>query len=276
MPYYMSKPGVISMPKLTQTMGPWLRPGRGSYSKELSRQSQLMSSLIEQLPPFKRFVQNCHYSVTNWLPFYWSGFQQTTRYTYVIEDLSDLEAVFRRFSHAKRKNLRRASNEGVVIEWDIPCNEFYQNHKMTLSKQGNSILYSEDLFLRVYEGAYGAGQGRTIGAYDEAGNLHSAVFVVWDAMSAYDLISTIDPDFRYSGSATLLVQEVIRHAAELGLPKFDFEGSMIRSVENSFRQFGARQRPYFQLKKSNRPFWFKWLGKTKRKVLPAMGRMGLR
>jgi len=38
---------------------------------------------------------------------------------------------------------------------------------------------------------------------------------------------------------------------------FDFEGSMIVGVENSFRQFGAVQMPYFQIQKDPLERWCK-------------------
>lgn len=41
-----------------------------------------MNYFIDNLPKFDYFNMNFHYSITNWLPFYWRGFKQTTRYTY--------------------------------------------------------------------------------------------------------------------------------------------------------------------------------------------------
>ena len=92
--------------------------------------------------------------------------------------------------------------------------------------------------------------GRTIAAYDENGNLHAALFVIWDKISAYDLISTIDPEYRTFGAASLLIKEIITYTSTL-TSKFDFEGSMIEPVERSFRQFGAKQKSYFNVSKFN-------------------------
>lgn len=239
----------ITQPALTQTLGPWIKSnGTAKYSKRLSDEKDLMNALIDQLPKFDDFRQNWHYSVTNWLPFYWRGFQQTTRYTYVIPDISDVEKVFAEFEHSKRKNIKRASAFSQVV-FDIPAEEFYDNHVLTLSKQGAKISYSKDYFKSIYSAAYAKDQGKTIAAYDAEGNLHAALFVIWDEMSAYDLISTIDPDFRNRGAASLLVQEIIRYVSDR-TKKFDFEGSMIQPVEQSFRRFGAIQTPYFSVFKT--------------------------
>lgn len=240
---------LITQPALTQTLGPWIRTNyKAKYSKRLSDEKDLMNALIDQLPAFHDFRQNWHYSITNWLPFYWRGFQQTTRYTYVIPDISDMEKVCADFEYSKRKNIKKASSFSNIV-FDISAGEFYDNHILTLSKQGAKISYSRDYFQSIYSAAYAQNQGKTIAAYDAAGNLHAALFVIWDEMSAYDLISTIDPDYRNSGAASLLVQEIIRYVSNK-TKKFDFEGSMIEPVEQSFRRFGAVQTPYFSVFKT--------------------------
>ncbi|MGJ0302835.1 hypothetical protein NG774_05830 [Aliarcobacter cryaerophilus] len=44
--------------------------------------------------------------------------------------------------------------------------------------------------------------------------------------------------------------ESIKYALESGR-RFDFEGSMIESIEKYFRSFGAIQKPYFHITKTN-------------------------
>lgn len=255
LPFYRVSPALIGMPKLTQTMGPWLRPVGFDHEKRLSHEKRVMFDLIKGLPSTKRFSQNFHYQITNWLPFYWRGFQQTTRYTYVINDISDPDAVYSRFNRAKKKNIKRAQRE-VMVRFDLTADEFYDNHVLTLAKSGEKISYSRDLFRAIYASAYDRSQGRVICASDSSGNIHAALFVVWDSMSAYDLVSTIDPEFRNSGASSLLVYKMIQYASGL-VNKFDFEGSMIEGVENSFRQFGATQTPFFTVFRDSRSVYEK-------------------
>lgn len=255
LPYYLKKKWgfkYITQPQLTQTNGIWIKYLEvQKYSKKISYEKEIMTNIIEQLEnlDIDYYHQKFHYSVTNWLPFYWKGFSQTTRYTYVIENLSDLDKVFIDFDHAKRKNIKKAK-ELVKIKFDLPSEEFYENHRMTLNKQNDKIIYSSELFKKIYDASYERKNGKVIYAIDAEKNIHAAIFVVWDSESAYDLISTIDPDFRNSGAASLLVFEIIRYLKDY-VKKFDFEGSMIENVENSFRQFGAVQKPYFDISKTH-------------------------
>ena len=251
MPFYRKRKtifNIITMPKHAQTMGVYLKYPEGQkYEKRLSYEKELMTSLIEQLPKVDYFNQAFHYSVTNWLPFYWKGYTQTTNYTYVIENLSNLESVFKNFNHAKRKNIKKAEKI-LEVKFDLSAKEFYDNHKMTLKKQDSVISYSFEHFNRIFSSAYEHNAGRTIYAVDSDNNIHAALFVIWDKNSAYDLISTIDPAFRNSGGASLLIREIIKFVSNK-TNRFDFEGSMIENVEKSFRQFGAKQKPYFDITK---------------------------
>jgi lipid II:glycine glycyltransferase (peptidoglycan interpeptide bridge formation enzyme) len=213
----------------------------------------LLTELIAGIPRVAHFNAFCHYSLTNWLPFHWAGYQQTTRYTYVIEDLSDLDAVFAAFAHSKRKNIKKAE-QAVTVREDMPPEDFYRHHEMTLRKQGDAIFYSLDLFRRIHEATYSRGVGKTWYAVGEDGAVQSAIFVIFDPNSAYYLISTIDQAYRNVGSATLLVRDAILYAASR-TRRFDFEGSMVQGVEHSFRKFGAVQKPYLHITQNRLPLW---------------------
>jgi hypothetical protein len=119
-----------------------------------------------------------------------------------------------------------------------------------LKKQNQKISYSFDLFENIYNSVYAHDSGKVFYAIDDENNLHAALLIIWDDIQAYDLISTIDPDFRNSGAVSLLIREVIGYVSTK-TTRFDFEGSMIENVENSFRQFGTIQKSYFNIKKIN-------------------------
>jgi hypothetical protein len=244
---------IIHMPELTQVLGILLGPQtKGSYYANLSAEMDVLKKLVGAIPRFGYLNLNFHYNFTNWLPLYWAGYRQTTRYTYMFEDLTDLGKVFSGFAHSKRKNIKKAEKL-VTVREDLSPRAFYENHKMTLKKQGADISYTYDLFSRIYDAAYSRRCGKTWYATGNEGALHAAIFVVYDEKSAYYLISTIDPDYANSGSATLLLREAITYVSRY-TTRFDFEGSMLEAVEQSFRRFGAKQVPYFNISKDNRSF----------------------
>ena len=242
---------VCHMPILTQTLGALLPPPKGrNYTDDISDETNLLRHLVAAVPRFSFFVMNFHYNFTNWLPFYWDGYEQTTRYTYVIDDLTDLEKVFGAFVYAKRMDIKKAERI-VEVREDLAPEAFYENLRKTLRMRGQEIFYSYDHFERIHAACASRGAGKTWYAVDSAGNMHSGIFLVFDKKSAYYLISTIDPEHRSSGSHTLLLKHVIEFCAGR-TGKFDFEGSMIEGVENSYRHFGAIRKPYFRISRDLR------------------------
>jgi hypothetical protein len=239
----------LEMPKLTKTLGPWLRPYPGKYTNRLSEEKELMTELIARLPPFASFLQNFDYTITNWLPFYWQGFSQTTRYTYVLEDLSNIDQVW----NGLRENIKtdiRKSEKIVSIRNDLSFEDFMTLNRKVFSRQGKDAWYSSEFASRLDAACFANGRRKIFFAEDGKGQLHAAVYIVWDEHSAYYLMGGGDPELRNSGATSLCMWEAIKFAATV-TQKFDFEGSMIEPVERFFRAFGARQIPFFQISKIN-------------------------
>lgn len=249
MPCYKPLPNVISMPPYTQTMGPWFAPEADDmkYTTRLSQRQQLCASLIDGLGNYSSFLQLCSYSFTDWLPFYWTGFQQTTRYTYVLHNLSDKESLWEGMSSNIRRNITKAKEKkGIVIRKGIPWDDFLDVFKATFKRQGKAVPKDIHILKQLVEAAIKRGLGDIWGGYDNEGRLHAAVFVVWQKSSAYYIAGGGDPTLRDSGAHSLAMWEAIQYVAE-HTQTFDFEGSMIPGVERFFREFGAKQMPYFTI-----------------------------
>lgn len=238
----------ISQPPFTQTLGPWLAPMEGKYARRVETEKKLLGQLVEMLPSFDFFRQSLSPSLTNWLPFYWSGFEATVRYTYRIGDLTDLDRVKSEFQEQVRRGIRKA--EGVVeIDHDYPLEDLLRLNEQTYARQGVKSPDSPELIRRLDAACAARGARRIIGAVDSDGRTHAALYVVWDDRTLYALINARDPELQTFGSNTLLYWEAIKLASEVS-QLFDFEGSMLEPIEHFFRGFGGRQTPYFSISKA--------------------------
>ena len=250
MPYVTQKKFGLTLliqPKLTQTLGPWIRYSTAKYSKQLSQQKDLMDALIEQLPKYHYFSQNWYYSNTNWLPFYWHGFEQTTRYTYLIDDLNDTNALWDNSLDNIRREVRKAqSRYNLVVRKDLHISEFLELNRLTFLRQGLAVPYTKEFVTQLVIQAKNRHQCCWFIAQDNEGRNHAGVLLVWDSESAYYLMGGGDPELRNSGATSLCMWEAIKFASTV-TKRFDFEGSMIEPVERFFRAFGAKQTPYFSL-----------------------------
>lgn len=241
----------VAMPALTQTLGVLLAPsGKATYERRLSDDIEATSQLVNAIPEVPYFNTVCNYNFRNWTPFFWEGYQQTTSYTYVLHDISDIDRVVRAFGHSKRESLRKASKI-VTIGEDITAGDFFQHHEMSLGKVGQRVRYRRDLFARLVDACYSRDAGRTFFASDKAGHIHATLFIVYDRRAAYHLVSSLDPEYRTSGALTLLIKHAIEYSSQRAA-KFDFEGSMIRGVESSYRWFGGELMPYSRIWRDRR------------------------
>ena len=237
-------------PPLTPTLGPWLRPTEGKYATRLAMQHELLGELIEQLPNFDLFSQNLSGAVSNVLPFHWRGYDHFTRYTYQLADLRDLEQIEHGFSEACRRTIRKAQKQ-LTVQDNLSIQDFYRIVEKTWLRQGRKPNVGRDLLIRLDEVCRRRGQGRIFHAEDVGGNIHAAVYIVWDERSAYYLLGGADPEFRSSGAHSLLMWCAIQFAAEV-TRVFDFEGSMNQQIERFFRSFGPRQATFIGVRRISR------------------------
>jgi hypothetical protein len=233
---------VLTQPPLTPFLGPWLKPLKGKPAAQFSQQEAIVEELIARLPRHDVFQQSFHHSVNNWLPFFWAGFEQTTRYTYILRDLSDIDRLWEGLHTDVRRRVRKAAQE-LTVRPDEDIDKFLHFHRAVFSRQGLPLPYSEEMVRRIHEACRVRQAGSMLVAEDSRGRTHAMNYIVWDEHSAYGLLSGADPELRSSGAITLAIWEVIKHASPV-TRCFDLEGSMIRSIEHFLRGFGGELTPY--------------------------------
>jgi hypothetical protein len=241
---------ILTQPRSGHGLGPWLACEDAKPARVLGQQKELMTNLIEQLPRFDHFAQAWDYNHTNWLPFAWKGFRQTTKYTYLLDDLSDSEALWNGMQPNIRAEIRKAgSRHGLEVRDDLGIDEFIKLNQQVFSRQSMAQPYTEDYVRRLDAACAERGARKIFIAVDKEGRRHSGVYLVWDERAAYYLMGGSDPVLRTSGAASLCMWEAIRFSSGVSRT-FDFEGSMLEPVERFFRAFGARQQPYFLITKT--------------------------
>lgn len=251
LPYFQKQKGPFryaTMPLFVKWLGPYLLP---EFRGKLPKEHELMQALLPQLPDLAAFKQNFYPTLTNWLPFYWQKFQQTTYYTYRLNYLAELLQTQHGISRNVWRDIQQARRQVRVVD-DLGPEVFYQTNQKSFARQGLPMPYSWEQFRR-HEAALAQQQARQFFfAVDEQNRVHSAVCLIWDRSTAYYHLAGDDPELRRSGAGLLLVWEAIRYTHEvLGLDCFDFEGSMLPGVERLRTRFGAVQTPYFFVWKYN-------------------------
>lgn len=255
MPYVkpVSKYGLTysCMPKLTQKLGPYIKyPAGQKYEAKLAYEKKITKEIVDLLPKVDYFLQNFDFTVTNWLPWYWEKFSQTTRYSYRIPYTYDFSKVVKDFSRNNRQLFNKKDNN-INIVHNLETEEFYNTCKKTFDRQNLPMPYSLNLVKRIFNACTKNNAGLAFFSVDDNGNIHSVSYEIWDNNTVYSLFGGADTNLRSKGGKNYIMFEAIKFAMNSG-KSFDFEGSMIEPIENFYRQFGAVQTPYFQITKMSR------------------------
>ncbi len=253
----------IGMPPVAPYQGYFVAfpPDLEKAASKIAWEQKLVQLLFGGLPAHTFFYQHFSPEITNWIPLYWLGYRQTTKYSHVIEDLSRPHDIFDGFEQRARSVVRKAEKKLTVAEVN-DSRQLIELVKLTYQKQNLLPPYDLGRLARLTETAVSKKAGKIYLATDESGNAHAAAFVVWDQGKVFYTIQASNPAFLADGGAALIVWHAIRDASAHGLTSLDFTGSMMPNVEKYLRSFGAVpvQRHYITKENS---FLFYWLTRVK-------------
>ena len=243
------------MPARCPAWGPVLAPLDGKAVSKTSKETELLRVLAKHLSREKIFFHLFHRMSQNSLPFHWNGFRQSTRFTYVIEDLSNLDRVWEDFTHNIRGEIRKAEGRDLQVR---PCDvaDVFEAEAKTFGRQNRRPSTSQAYLSNLYHVAAKHDSAACFAAVDGDMRIHAANMVVWDRRSTYFFAGGADPELRTSGATSLLVWKLIQFAAERSTA-FDFCGSIVPSIERHFRAFGGRLVPCHAVMKF--PWWLETL-----------------
>ena len=256
LPYFLTRRwglSAIHVPPFTAYAGPWLAYPDNPDFKKNSRygfEHRVMAELIAQLPRVAFFQQNFWPEIQNWLPFYWAGFHQTTRYTYLLPGTGYPEELYRNLKNKLRTDLRTAETETEVVRESDTDLLFWLN-QLSFNRKGLRQPYRRAPFENLHAALTERKQSECFFARDRAsGAPHAALYLAYDTRQASLLLSGFDPALgRRSRALHGLYWQAIRFCAERGL-SLDFEGSMEPGIERALRAFGGQLTPYFQVWKA--------------------------
>jgi hypothetical protein len=248
LPLFYKKKKIIGQPPLTPYLGPYIKFPEGQKSVTKYRyERNVLEALIGKIPDFKYLKMLFLPEIKNWLPFYWNGFNETTRYTFILDNLNK-HLNLNEMKPSIRRQIKKAS-KNIQIEFSDNIESFYNINKLSFERQKMNIPYSLTFLKRLDQVVK---DHRTIlFGKDNKENIHAAIYILWDNKRAYYLMGGLNADFQNSGAKPLLFWEAMKYVSSFVL-EFDFEGSMIRSIENFFSSFGAKQVPYHLIYKDNR------------------------
>ncbi|MBL7775156.1 MAG: GNAT family N-acetyltransferase [Saprospiraceae bacterium] len=240
---------VLQQPPFSAYAGPWLAPplpGLPAHER-LGREHRLLRALIDQLPRRTFFHQNFRPEIQNGLPFFWAGFRQTLRYTYVLPAPIRLPEVYARLKGSIRTDLRRAS-ETVQIVAAPDAADLYRLHQLSLQHKGRRPNAKAETFQRLFLALRLRAQGQGWLAFSAGeGQPCAGLFLAFDTRQAAIVLAGRTNQPQHTGALNALYWNAIEFCAARQL-SLDFEGSMDPGIERVFRGFGGEMHPYFRIR----------------------------
>lgn len=224
--------------------GLWIEEAEAMPSgKKEKRLIEIVNQVVDSLPPYDSFRVQFGLDFTDWTPFYWRGFQQTTYYTYAMDpkNYSSEEELFNSFHKYRRMNLRKAQKRYTVEK--IGSGEvFYDFLEDAYREKKKELSYSRECFLRLDHALEKRNARIIYFAKDMEGDVSAADYLVCDRERRYSIFGSFRQQavgarelLSWTGMKECFWEKII----------YDFEGSMIPGVAEYNRRFCVEKNPYF-------------------------------
>jgi len=183
-------------------------------------------------------------------PFIWKKFKVIPGYTYLVDLGQSIDDIRKNMSTERRNDIKKATKDGVTVKHTDDLQIVKSLIVKTFTRQG---MTTDEHYIDkiLFEFANKDNSFAKIALKDD--NPISALFCIYDNNTAYYLLGGYDSENSHHGAGPMVVWEGIRHAKELGLKQFDFEGSMAPQIERYFRGFGGQLTPYYRICKAKLP-----------------------
>lgn len=237
-------------PALTPFLGPKVfAPDQPlKLAKYHSYEQQLHEKLAEVLKAqqFWYYNQMFPFEYSNWKALYWNGFEQTTYYRFVLENIKDHEALLQGFKYNKRYELNKFEQSEHTIEESEAAGQLYDLILSSYGDRQSSIPFSKKLYEQLDRAIQQNGHRKIFVVKNKNGQVVAGLLLLIDVDCAYLLNTGMDYSLKDSTVKTALIWHSIRYASQY-VDHYDFCGSMLRPVANFFQGFGGKSKPYFRV-----------------------------
>lgn len=237
----------------TQSLGILYRDMIGiKRQKILTNEKEYTKKIIEFLrekTKIKEINLNFSPKYEYWLPLYWEGFKQTTRYTYYIDYTKvNLEEEFTKFSKGHKWTLNKVEkNKDILIEETEDLDMVYSILEKTYERQGKKIGYSKEMLKNIYNVLREKNEIKIFKIFNKKDEkVHATTIFIYDKKEVYYCLGGSDIEYRKEGTHTYLIWYAINYFSKI-TKKFNFGGSMLEEVEKNFRNFNGELTPYFNI-----------------------------
>jgi hypothetical protein len=237
-------------PPWTQYLGIFFGEITGKLHRVIHLKKIIIESIILAIPPkLKLFNHNFSPQFDYFIPFNWHRFEVRPMQSYHLSLENPLNEIYHNFSKSVRSRITRAIKLNLKY---IENNAIDNLVNMMLARKiitADSARKLHELWKYITANS----AGFVLYVTDPVSNqVYCAAAFVIDNDRVVLLASALDFRHKKTGADPFLVWKGIEKAHQItGAKIFDFEGSMIRTIENHNRAFGARPVVYYNISRNN-------------------------
>ena len=241
---------ILIQPPFTQLSGIWFFPSAEDPidHRPSHRERFVGEAAAAEMEQWKRVDLRFPPEVVDWLPWYWRGYSQQTRYSYRIACCESAENQWKYLRTSHRRNILRGTREGVEVRETCNVEKFLVKFAETFQRKEKKLPIARPDLHRLVEEGVRRKKALVLEAV-RGFETEGCILLVGNRQSWYYLGGGVTRWGRGNGVSTLLLWEAYLRLKE-STKWFDFEGSMIPSVEWFFRGFGAQMTAYSRVWKN--------------------------
>jgi hypothetical protein len=231
----------------------------GVYSK-IKPTEKLVNDFIQAVPPQFKYIEFCLHE-QNIISD--KEIEKKERKYQMLELNKSYNSLYGSYSENAKRSIKKAIKSNAQIKEGVTPNEIVELFKRTKGRE-LEIFGKKDYqrLLKLMDVFYKNKFAETIAVYDAEGNLSAAAFFIQYKNRYVFLKSGVTESGKTHGYMHLLFDYFIKRHSESECI-LDFGGSSVESVARFYKNFGAKDCVYLQVKKNRLPKLVNWIKSLK-------------
>jgi hypothetical protein len=242
--------GLYSNPLLAKYLGVVFKTFSGNDYTINTKQREIMTLIVEKLKNLKSFNYTFHFSIRDFMPFYWNGFNAKVQYTYIIDfESNTIDNITKSLQPKLRNLIKKTVDENYLINWDVNFLDFYHVVSMSFQRQGGDNPFKKK-FLENYTNSLIEQNKMKLVSLSNSTGIMAVAGIIYDKNSTNLVLNGVNNLNIKKGANELLIFETIKFAYE-NSKYYDFEGSMLFEINSFYKKFGGKQTQFLKVYKDN-------------------------
>lgn len=244
--------------KINYLIQPFFTRYFGVYSKHKISE-KLVSDFFSSIPEKFKFIEFCIHEST---PITKNNFDLKEKKYQILSLEKEYEFIQKEFSDNAKRNIKKAIKAGLTVQSGISPEKIVNLFKST---KGNELeVFKPEQYktlIKLMNECLKQNKGQSIAVYD-GNTLCAAGFFMKSNNRFVFLKSGVTNEGKSKGAMHFLFDHFIKENSNKGC-QLDFGGSSVDSVARFYKNFGAKDCVYLQVKKNKLPKFIKWVKSLK-------------